>query len=123
MWPGLLEGDWILYGPLPGGKLGDLVGQVAVAHSSEGLVAHRIVRIFGSPGSEWLVLAGDLACSPDRPRPRRDVVGLARAVHRPGQGFIDLPKGQAAGALAGSLLQGAARFFKWAERAADAGTA
>ncbi|MHB8416997.1 MAG: S24/S26 family peptidase [Myxococcales bacterium] len=114
MWPGLREGDWVFYAPLPDGPVHDLIGRVAVARAPSGPVAHRIRRVFGG----WLVLCGDLSLRPDSPRRREDVLGVAKAVYRPGHGFVDVPARLPVGPLGSAVLGKLARFFTWAQRSA-----
>jgi hypothetical protein len=119
MWPGIREGDLIFYAPLGPEPLAPLVGQIAVARAPFGPVAHRIRRVFGAHGREWVVLAGDLAPE-DSPRRRSEILGLARALYRPGQGFADLPERLEVGPAGGAVLQLLGRFFTWAQRRAAA---
>ncbi len=120
MWPGLREGDLVFYADVPDGPLADLVGRIAIARAHGEPVAHRILRVLGEPGAERLVLGGDLS-EPDRLRPRRDILGIARAVYRPGHGFVDLPERLVVGPLGRAILGRMARFFTWAERRARGG--
>jgi hypothetical protein len=120
MWPGIREGDLIFYVPLADEALAPLVGQIAVARSSAGSsVAHRIQRVSGPAGRERVVLKGDLAWS-DAPRRRAELLGVAKALYRPGRGFVDLPESLEVGPAGGALLQLLGRFFTWAERRASA---
>jgi hypothetical protein len=119
MWPGVREGDLIFYAPLGPEPLAPLVGQIAVAQSSIGPVAHRIRRVFGAAGREWVILAGDLSPD-DPPRRRPELLGLARALYRPGQGFVDLPKPLNVDPLLAAILQRLGQFFTWAQRRVSA---
>jgi hypothetical protein len=119
MWPGIREGDLLFYAPLGPTPLAPLVGQIAVASSPAGPVAHRIRRVVGAAGCERVVLGGDLSAE-DAPRRRGDVLGLARALYRPGQGFVDLPEPSEADPVLAALLQQLARFFTWAQHLASA---
>lgn len=120
MWPGLQEGDLLVYSPLEASDLGELVGQIAVARSPAGPVAHRIQRVFGAHGREWLVLGGDLSES-DAPRRREEILGIAKVLYRPGRGFVDLPEPIDVGPIGRALLQRMGWFFTWAQHRASAG--
>jgi hypothetical protein len=117
MWPGLREGDMLVYSPLEDGDLVGLVGQIAVASSPTGPVAHRVRSISGSPGKQ-LILAGDLSAN-DAPRGREEILGVAKALYRPGQGFIELPGPLTVGPMGRVMLQRLGRFFTWARRFAS----
>lgn len=117
MWPGLREGDRLIFSPLGRDELRGLAGQIGVARSPQGLVAHRIRRVFGLPGRERLVLGGDL--SPDDPvRDRSEILGVAKALYRPGQGFVDLPGPLDVGPAGGAVLRLGGRLWTWAQRRA-----
>ena len=118
MWPGVREGDLVFYAPLPDGRLEGLIGQIGIARAERGPIAHRILRVFGGPGNERLVLGGDLA-EADPPRRREDVLGLVKAVYRPGQGFVDLPPRLEIGPFGAAILSEIGRFFTWAARVAS----
>ncbi len=120
MWPGLREGDLIVYTPLEKADLRRLVGQIAVATSPSGPVVHRIRRVFGARGRERVVLSGDLLAS-DPPRSRPEILGVAKALYRPGRGFVELPRPLDVGPAGRVVLHRLGRFFTWAKRQVSAG--
>ncbi len=116
MWPGIREGDLLFFRPLPAGTpLAPLLGTVALARDGGRIVGHRLLRAFGLPGRERFVLSGDLA-DPDPPRPRETLLGIVRAVYRPGKGFLDPPDARPSGPLSRALLSRVARLATWAAR-------
>ncbi len=117
LWPGVREGDVLFYAPLSELPLAHLVGKILIAQAAQGTVAHRLLRALGAPGRERVVLGGDLT-GPDAPRRRDELLGVAKALYRPGQGFVELPAPLEVGPLGGALLAKLARFFSWAERVA-----
>lgn len=105
MWPAIREGDLLFHAPPSEEPLERQLNSVAIALSPSGeLVAHRILRVFGPPGWERIVLAGDLAVE-DRPRWRSQIVGLVEAIYRPGRGFVDLPPPLRPGPIGRGLLR------------------
>ncbi len=118
MWPGIREGDLLLFRPLPpGAPLLPWIGQVAVARDGARIVAHRLRRVIGFPGRERFVLAGDLAI-PDPPRPRSALVGMVRTIYRPGTGFLDPPPVVDLGPIARAVV---VRLARLATRAVSSG--
>jgi hypothetical protein len=94
------------------------IGQIAVATSPGGPVAHRIRQVLGARGHERAILGGDLSAN-DAPRGREEILGVAKALYRPGQGFIELPGPLTVGPMGRVMLQRLGRFFTWARRFAS----
>jgi hypothetical protein len=66
-----------------------------------------------------VILSGDLSAN-DPPRKRDEILGIAKALYRPGQGFVDLPKPLELGPSGRAMLNRLARFFTWAQHLASA---
>jgi hypothetical protein len=77
MWPSLRDGDEALWAA-PSGP--PRVGQIVVARTAAGLVAHRVRR-----AGEVLLLQGDACPRADAPIPPEAVLGLVRRVRRGGR--------------------------------------
>jgi signal peptidase I len=108
MWPGLRDGDLVLYRPRSPLE----PGQIVVARSELGLIAHRVRAVLGA---RRVVLGGDLR-GDDPPRDPSEILGVARALYRPGQGFVDLPARLETSPLGAAVLTRAAQLWSWATR-------
>jgi hypothetical protein len=114
MWPGLREGDQLLFQPQKASSTFE-VGGIVVARSELGLVAHRVRAVLGRGERTKLVLGGDLGRD-DPPRAPEQIVGTAKALYRPGLGFVDLPPRPDVSPLGAAVLSRASQVWSWAVR-------
>ncbi|MHB1844356.1 MAG: S24/S26 family peptidase [Deltaproteobacteria bacterium] len=115
MWPTIRDGDLVVFSQVDRGAEIP-IGRIAVAVAGgEELVAHRVRRVFGLPGQERVVLAGDLA-QDDAPRQRADLRGLVELVYRPGKGFVEPGPKPELGLFWSAVFRRLAMVERWARR-------